>query len=158
LTPATSTFDDENEDLDKVWKQFDVQEPKKLVQRHMFLGSDNESMTTLQEFLRQRIVEGNGETVYHVGFEDTKSMKFTLDDWNRAYGRLVEAAKEVGASCELLCTKNVGGPLEIQGKPDDKDCHGKILIRRIPQEADENIETRIVVVGNGKNPLQSQQN
>jgi len=158
MTPATSNFDDENENLEMVWKQFDVEEPKKNVERHMFLGDGDDSLTELRDWLRQRIAEGNGEAVYHLGFEDTKSMNFTLDEWNKAYGRLVEAAKESNASCELLCTKNIGGPLEVQGKPDGKDCHGKVLVRKIPQAADENIETRIVVVGNGKNPSRPEQN
>jgi hypothetical protein len=153
LSPrASEVFDeDHNKNIDAMWEHFGAAQPtKKQVDRQTFLGSDPESMSMLQDCLRQRIEGGNGETVYHLGFEDNASMRFTLDEWNTAYGRLVDAAKAVDASCELLCSKNVGGLLEIQGRPGDKDCHGKVLIRKIPQTNDENIETRIVVVGNGR--------
>lgn len=117
----------------------------------MFLGPEDSSLPLLERFVRKRVDEGCGETVLHLGFEsNADSMGLTIDDWNVAYPRLERAAGNVGCASRVLYTKNVGGPEEVGAKSDkDKDCSGKILIRKVPATADENIETRIVVVGNG---------
>ena len=122
--------------------------------KDMFLGDDEDtSALLLENLVRRRVEEGSGETVFHLGFENNAdSMGLALDDWNVAYARLERAAKAAGAACRLLYTKNVGGPEEVGGEKKsekDKDCSGKILIRKVPATADENIETRVVVVGNG---------
>jgi Iap family predicted aminopeptidase len=55
-------------------------------------------------------------------------------------------------------TKNVGGEVEAESttnKPDKAgECSGKILIRRVPTNVEDVIETRIAVVGNGKSAWQ----
>lgn len=120
--------------------------------RDMFLGDEDTSMPLLEKFVRKRVEEGSGETVLHLGFENVDSMGLTIDDWNVAYSRLERAAKSAGAACRLLYTRNVGGPEEVAAakkSEKDKDCSGKVLIRKVPVTADENIETRVVVVGNG---------
>lgn len=95
-----------------------------------------------------------GEAVFDLGYENNgESMELSLEDWNAAYKRLVDAAKSAGADCQLLLTKNVGGEVEaesIASKPEKKGgCNGKILIRRVPNHVEDVIETRIAVVGNG---------
>lgn len=122
------------------------------------LGSDDDTLRKLGDVITERIEEGAGETVFDLGFENSgESMQLTLDEWNIAYPRLVEAAKKVRADCQLLLTTNVGGKEEAESTATnptkDKSCSGKILIRRIPDKIEDVIETRIAVVGNGKLPV-----
>lgn len=148
---SATTTHDELDDLAE-WADFnDGEAAPKMPLKDMFLGPEDASMPLLERFVRKRVDEGSGETVLHLGFEsNSESMSLTIDDWNVAYPRLERAAGNVGCACRVLYTKNVGGPEEVDTKSDkDKDCSGKILIRKIPATADENIETRIVVVGNG---------
>lgn len=123
--------------------------------KDLVLGSDDDSLQKLGDVIVERIEEGAGETVFDLGFENSgESMQLTLDEWNKAYARLVEAAKKVRADCQLLLTTNVGGKEEAESTatspPKDKSCSGKILIRRIPARVEDVIETRIAVVGNGE--------
>jgi GTPase len=102
----------------------------------------------------ERLEEGFGETVFELGFEHNgDSMNLQLDEWNRAYDRLVEAAKKVQGSSQLLITHNVGGDKELATAPAKaakaKGCNGKVLLRKIPSRIEDVIETRIAVVGNG---------
>ena len=108
----------------------------------------------LQAIVSERIEEGFGETVFEVGFENSgESMQLGLDDWNKAYARLDEAAKGVRADCQLLLTKHVGGDKEAASTATSqekvKHCSGKVLVRQKPQNIEDVIETRIAVVGNG---------
>ncbi|KAL7815549.1 P-loop containing nucleoside triphosphate hydrolase protein [Trichoderma gracile] len=129
--------------------------------KDLVLGSDGDSLQKLGDVIVERIEEGGGETVFDLGFENSgESMQLTLDEWNKAYARLVEAARKVRADCQLLLTTNVGGKEEAESTttspPKDKSCSGKILIRRIPARVEDVIETRIAVVGNvdaGKSSL-----
>ncbi|KAL6809601.1 P-loop containing nucleoside triphosphate hydrolase protein [Trichoderma sp. SZMC 28015] len=129
--------------------------------RDLVLGSDDDTLRKLGDVITERIEEGAGETVFDLGFENSgESMQLTLDEWNIAYPRLVEAAKKVRADCQLLLTTNVGGKEEAESTATnptkDKSCSGKILIRRIPDKIEDVIETRIAVVGNvdaGKSSL-----
>lgn len=119
------------------------------------LGSDDTSLQKLETIIGERLLEGFGETVFEIGFEDSgDSMQLTPDEWKKAYTNLEAAAKRVRADCDLLLTKNVGGEREAASTatkpPKDKSCSGKILIRQNPAKVDDVIETRIAVVGNGK--------
>lgn len=119
------------------------------------LGSDDDTLKKLGDVIVERIEEGAGETVFDLGFENSgESMQLTLEEWKKAYERLVEAARRVRADCQLLLTTNVGGKEEAESTATsptkDKSCSGKILIRRIPDKIEDVIETRIAVVGNGK--------
>jgi len=80
-------------------------------------------------------------------------MRLTRDEWDVALERLKAVAKKQNADCDVLLTKNVGGEVEAEstaaGGDKDNDCSGKILIRRAPNSAEDVIETRIAVVGNG---------
>lgn len=122
--------------------------------RDLVLGTDDQTFKGLCDVIQERVDEGIGETVFELGYENNgEPMNLTLDDWNVAYKRLVDAAKAVGADCDLLLTKNVGGKLEAESaanKPEKGGCNGKILIRRVPTNVEDVIETRIAVVGNGK--------
>lgn len=123
--------------------------------KDLVLGSDDDTLRKLGDVIIERIEEGAGETVFDLGFENSgESMQLTLDEWNTAHTRLVEAAKRVRADCQLLLTSNVGGKEEaeslVTNPTKDKSCSGKILIRRIPDKIEDVIETRIAVVGNGK--------
>lgn len=152
--PATTTTHDELDDLAE-WADFNEggAAPHKTSLKDMFLGGDEEaSAALLEDVVRRRVTEGGGETVFHLGFEsNADSMGLTPEEWGIAYGRLERAAGKVGAACRLLYTRNVGGEEEVCGekREKDKDCSGKVLIRKVPATADENIETRVVVVGNG---------
>ena len=118
--------------------------------RELLLGTDDTTLQKLVELITERLDEGHGETLFEVGFENNgDSMHLAKDDWKAAFARLQEAAKAAHASCQLLLTKNVGGDVEGSTNAKDKDCSGKVLIRRNPATVEEVIETRIAVVGNG---------
>lgn len=115
-------------------------------------------MRRLRDVLAERVEEGSGETVFELGYEDGgEPMRFTRDEWDVAYGRLADVARQdsVAADCEILITKNVGGDKEAVpadapvAKNKDAWCTGKVLIRRKPPTVEQVIETRIAVVGNG---------
>jgi GTPase len=121
----------------------------------MVLASDGDTLQKLQDTFADRLEEGFGETVFELGYENNgDSMNLSLDDWNKAYARVVEAAKRVRADCDLLLTHNVGGdkeaPAPAQPTSKSKGCNGKILIRQVPNRIEDVIETRIAVVGNGE--------
>jgi len=112
-------------------------------------ADDTESLQKLADIIEERLDEGHGETVFDIGFENNgEGMRLTPEEFESAYKRLAEAARTaLQADCQLLLTKNVGG--ELDGTPTkDKDCSGKVMIRRKPATAEEVIETRIAVVGN----------
>ncbi|KAF9877973.1 GTP-binding protein 1 [Colletotrichum karsti] len=129
--------------------------------KDLLLGTDDDALEKLKVIIEERIVEGHGETVFEVGFENNgDSMALSLEQWNAAYTRVQSAAKRIRADCQLLITKNVGGDVEASstatksGK--DSHCSGKIMIRQTPATVEDVIETRIAVVGNvdaGKSSL-----
>ncbi|KIE01608.1 GTP-binding protein 1, partial [Metarhizium majus ARSEF 297] len=153
---ATSSANDaeHHEELDELFDNLDLADTApRIPLRDLVLGTDDHTFEKLHDVIAERIEEGMGETVFELGYENNgDSMKLTADDWNTAYKRLVAAAKAAGADCELLLTKNVGGEVEAEStanKPDKGGgCNGKILIRRVPTNVEDVIETRIAVVGN----------
>jgi hypothetical protein len=153
---ATEPNDQHHAELDELFDNLDLADsvPRKPL-KEMLLGSDDDSFQQLTEVLTERLEENYGETVFEIGYEPNgDSMKLNMEDWNRAYERLELAAKQVRSDCDLLLTKNVGGDKEATStteKPSkDKSCSGKILIRQNPAKNEDVIETRIAVVGNGK--------
>ncbi|OIW22778.1 P-loop containing nucleoside triphosphate hydrolase protein [Coniochaeta ligniaria NRRL 30616] len=117
--------------------------------RDLLLSTDAPSLHKLTDVITERLAEGFGETVFEIGFENNgDSMKLTLDEFNTAYKRLVEAAKGAGADCQLLLTKNVGGELEGTTTGKERDASGKVMVRQVPRTVEDVIETRIAVVGN----------
>ncbi|KHO01205.1 GTP-binding protein 1 [Metarhizium album ARSEF 1941] len=143
-----------HEELDELFDHLDLADTApRIPLRDLVLGTDEQTFEKLRHLIADRIEEGMGETVFELGFENNgDSMNLAVNDWRAAHKRLVDAAKAAGAACELLLTKNVGGKLEAEGtiKRPDKGggCSGKILIRRIPTNVEDVIETRIAVVGN----------
>jgi GTPase len=116
------------------------------------------SIQRLSEVAQTRIDEGYGETLFDLGLEDNgESMGFDPSQWKTALERLQEAAQAIPAECRVLLTYNVGGPEEAQTRnPRIQDAWGKVLIRQVPETAEEVIETRVAVVGNvdaGKSTL-----
>lgn len=116
---------------------------------------DETALNKLTEVIEERLLEGHGEAVLDLGFENNgDSMRLTREEWDFSLARLAGAAKKFRAECDVLLTKGVGGKAEAEstanGK-DAKDCTGKILIRQTPDTVESVIETRIAVVGNGKN-------
>ncbi|KAI2468983.1 P-loop containing nucleoside triphosphate hydrolase protein [Annulohypoxylon bovei var. microspora] len=117
-------------------------------------ADDATAQQKLSEHIDERILEGHGEAVFDLGFENNgESMHLTREEWDIAFNRLKETAKKVRGDCDILLTKNVGGDAEaestksgIQSK--DIDCTGKILVRLAPSTIEDVIETRIAVVGN----------
>lgn len=124
----------------------------------LLLASDEASLKKLQDVVAERIDEGMGEGVFEIGYENSGDcMELTVDEWHRAYDRLVGAAKSIRVDCELLLTKNVGSDVEVGSSADKTKataaCSGKLLLRRVPERVEHVIETRIAVVGNGICPL-----
>ncbi|KAI6090279.1 P-loop containing nucleoside triphosphate hydrolase protein [Hypoxylon rubiginosum] len=117
-------------------------------------ADDAAAQQKLSDHITQRLLEGHNEAVFDLGFENNgDSMRFTLGQWNVALDRLKQTAKSVGADCDVLLTKNLGGEVEAEStaagnQSKDTDCTGKILIRRAPSSIEDVIETRIAVVGN----------
>lgn len=121
--------------------------------KHLLLDDSEASSKQLKELLEARLEEGHGETLFDLGLEDSgESMAFTKQDWDVAHRRVLDVAKDLTAECRILMTRNVGGEHDVETPEKDKGLSGKLLIRRIPQEIDDVIETRIAVVGNGMRP------
>ncbi|POR33408.1 GTP-binding protein 1 [Tolypocladium paradoxum] len=145
---------DHHEELDKLFDNLDLDDTApRIALKDLLLGSDEASHKKLEDLIAERIEEGMGETVFELGYENNgDSMKLTLEEWNTAYRRLVQAAKGICADCGLLLTKNVGGDVEAASTANksgkETACSGKILIRRVPSNVEDVIETRIAVVGN----------
>jgi GTPase len=144
---------DHHAELDDLLDSLDLSDSGPRIRlRELLLSADDESLRQLVGVITERLAEGHGETVFEIGFENNgDSMLLTRDEWDVAYKRLLDAAKQAKADCQLLLTKNVGG--DVEGKPTagkDKSCSGKIMVRQVPSTAEEVIETRIAVVGNGR--------
>ncbi|KAH8719806.1 GTP-binding protein 1 [Beauveria bassiana] len=152
-TPADST--EHHEELDDLFDGLDLADTtSRRLMKPLLLGSDEESIEQLQNILVERIVEGLGEAILELGYEDNgEPMDLTLGLWNIAYKRIELAAKNIDAVCLLLLTSNVGGEAEAASTPaapaKGKSCTGKVLLRRAPKKIEDAIETRIAVVGNG---------
>ena len=129
--------------------------PVKLRELLLSPNSDVDALQKLADIVEERLLEGHGEAVFDIGFENNgEGMKLSRDEWDVAYKRLAEAGKKQRADAQLLLTKNVGG--ELDGTPTKDGCSGKVMIRRVPGTVEEVIETRIAVVGNvdaGKSSL-----
>ncbi|KAI1465229.1 P-loop containing nucleoside triphosphate hydrolase protein [Daldinia caldariorum] len=117
-------------------------------------SDDTTAQQKLSEYINERLLEGHGEAVFDLGFENNgESMRLTRDEWDIALDRLKGTAKKTSADCDVLLTKNVGGDVEAESttagnQSKDTDCTGKILIRQNPPTIEQVIETRIAVVGN----------
>ncbi|KAI9860789.1 MAG: hypothetical protein M1813_005712 [Trichoglossum hirsutum] len=117
----------------------------------LLAGADSEErLAQLSDILRNRIEEGNGETLFELGYEDSgESMALTKDEWEVAMERLQVAAAALNADCQVLITRNVGGDREVETVSEkDKHADGKVMIRRKPDTVEDVIELRIAVVGN----------
>lgn len=156
-TDAAAAAADHHEELDELFDNLDLADtaPRTSL-RELLLATDDESLKKLEHVITERTEEGYGEAVFELGFENNgDSMQLTLEEWNTAYARLIQAAAGVRADGELLLTKNVGGDKEAASMADnksnkDKSCSGKVLIRQNPASIEDVIETRIAVVGNGE--------
>ena len=113
----------------------------------------DESLEQLIDVLRKRMLEGNGETLFDLGQEDNgESMSFSKEQWDVALDRIRKAAETQAAECKILMTRNVGGDEDVEPLNEkDKSCMGKVMIRQEPETAEDVIELRIAVVGNGMN-------
>ncbi|KAK1992124.1 elongation factor Tu GTP binding domain-containing protein [Colletotrichum falcatum] len=149
-------------ELDELFDNLDLAEATPGVRlRDLLLATDDDddALQKLEGVIRERILEGHGETVFDLGFENSgESMGLSLEQWNAAHARLRDAAKRIRADCRTLITKNVGGDVEAPSAKPAKDshCSGKIMIRQAPATVEDVIETRIAVVGNvdaGKSSL-----
>ncbi|KAI1460532.1 P-loop containing nucleoside triphosphate hydrolase protein [Annulohypoxylon moriforme] len=115
---------------------------------------DATAQQKLGEHIDERLLEGHGEAVFDLGFENNgESMRLTREEWDIALNRLKETAKKVRGDCDILLTENVGGDAEAESTKlgntsKSTDCTGKILVRQAPLTIENVIETRIAVVGN----------
>ncbi|KAI9790744.1 MAG: hypothetical protein M1816_004885 [Peltula sp. TS41687] len=123
--------------------------------KELLLDSSADAEETLHQLvgnLRDRLLEGHGETLFDLGLEDNgESMGLTKADWDSAWERLQRAATILSADCRILMTRNVGREEEVESitsKEKDKSATATIMIRRRPESVEEVIETRIAVVGN----------
>ncbi|KAK5655717.1 hypothetical protein OQA88_5254 [Cercophora sp. LCS_1] len=145
------TAEEQHEELDDFLENLNLSDPAPGVRlRELLLSTadDADAFKQLVDIVDLKLGEGHGETVFEIGFENNGDcMQLTKDEFDAAYKRLGEAAKKLNADCQLLLTKNVGG--ELDGAPTkDKECSGKVMVRRAPDKVEEVIETRIAVVGN----------
>jgi len=110
-----------------------------------------DSVKQLTQYVTGRLDEGHGEMLFDLGLEDNgDTMGFSLEDWNFAYERLVEASAAAKADCRILMTRNVGGEGNVGPNGKDTSCSGKVMVRRKPESVNDVIESRIAVVGNGE--------
>ncbi|KAG5918816.1 hypothetical protein E4U61_001431 [Claviceps capensis] len=153
-TTSKPSHTDHHEELDELFDHLDLADTApRIPLKDLVLGDGDDNFQQLRHVITERIEEGMGEAVFELGYENNgESMELSLEDWNAAYNRLVDAAKSAGADCQLLLTKNVGGKVKaesIASKPEKNGgCNGKVLIRRVPSRVEDVIETRIAVVGN----------
>lgn len=124
--------------------------------KQLLLEQNEDNDRRLKELLDSRLQEGHGECLFDVGLEDSgEGMGLSREDWDAAYARVVEVAKQLRAETRILMTRNAGGEHDVKTeekereKDKDKGVSGKLLVRRVPEEIDDVIETRIAVVGNG---------
>ncbi|OHE92147.1 elongation factor Tu GTP binding domain-containing protein [Colletotrichum orchidophilum] len=158
---ATDPPEHQHAELDELFDNLDLAEPTPSVRlKDLLLGTDDDAtLQKLEAVIQERILEGHGETVFELGFENNgESMGLSIEQWDKAYDRLKEAAKRIRSDCHTLITKNVGGEVEAPSAQSGKDshCSGKIMIRQTPATVEDVIETRIAVVGNvdaGKSSL-----
>ncbi|PCG95697.1 Translation elongation/initiation factor/Ribosomal, beta-barrel [Penicillium occitanis (nom. inval.)] len=161
-TTSPSVVTEEHAELD-ILDQLGLSDvPSHAKLKDVLLGTapteDENSLQILAGILQRRIDEGQGETLFDLGLEDNGDpMNLERAQWDTALERLQEAANTIPAQCRVLLTYNVGGAEEAQNRIERmKGCCGKVLIRQIPDRAEEVIETRIAVVGNvdaGKSTL-----
>lgn len=117
--------------------------------RELLLGNGDDAETKLSAVLADRILDGHGEMVFDLGYENNgDSLGFGKTDWDSAFARLTAAAKRIKADCQILLTRNVGGTTDVEGTGKGTDCTGKVMVRSQPQKVEDVIETRIAVVGN----------
>ncbi|KDN71750.1 putative elongation factor Tu GTP binding domain-containing protein [Colletotrichum sublineola] len=161
-TKVTAVPEHQHAELDELFDNLDLAEATPGVRLKDLLlapDDDDDALRKLEGVIQERILEGHGETVFELGFENSgESMGLSLEQWNAAHARLRDAAKRIRADCQTLITKNVGGDVEAPGAKPGKDshCSGKIMIRQAPATVEDVIETRIAVVGNvdaGKSSL-----
>lgn len=186
---STVPRDDTLDDLDDILDALDLDDAVPRVPMRRLLtapvsdaGTDADpNFVALTALVTERIDEGNGEVVLDLGFEHNgDTLGLTRDQWAVALARVERAADQAGADCDLLLTRNVGGPLDVVledsgaggagvtagngngnsglSAADKKrtDCTGKLMVRRRPGKVEDVIETRIAVVGNvdaGKSSL-----
>lgn len=147
-----STKHDFDAELEDILDSLDLADNDPRVPLHkLLLADDEDSLQRLVDDITSRLEDGHGETLFDLGFEHNgDSMHLNKADWDKAWDRLRAAAGKAKADCQLLLTKNVGGDVESQIAPSekDKDCGGKVLIRQNPATVENVIETRIAVVGN----------
>lgn len=150
--PSAKQSNDLEAELDDILGSLTLADKDPRVPLHkLLLDEDDESLQRLVDDIASRLEDGHGETLFDLGFEHNgDSMHLDKADWDKAWARLRAAAASASASCQLLLTKNVGGDVDSQLAPNDKDkdCSGKVLIRQNPATVEKVIETRIAVVGN----------
>lgn len=153
--PASTGHADIDAELDDILDSLDLSDQVPQAPLHnLLLLDDDATLQNLVELITLRLEDGHGETLFDIGFEHNgDSMHLNKADWERAWGRLQTAAKQVNADCQLLLTRNVEGDVDVGSiasdkSKKDKDCSGKILIRQNPASVENVIETRIAVVGN----------
>ncbi|RYP59423.1 hypothetical protein DL769_008540 [Monosporascus sp. CRB-8-3] len=152
-TSATSVIE-HHEELDILDSlDFDSSGPQVALRDLLLAPADDETaLNKLSGLVGERLLEGHGEAVFDLGFENNgDSMRLTHEEWDTALERLVDTAKKLRADCDVLLTKGVGGEVEAESTANGKelkDCTGKILIRQAPATVENVIETRIAVVGN----------
>lgn len=160
--------DDTLDELDDILDALDLDDAVPRVPMRQLLTAPESDANggALSGLLTERIDDGNGEAVLDLGFEHNgDTLGLTREQWAVALARVERAADQAGADCELLLTRNVGGPLDVvqEGTTPGStsgggstDCTGKLMVRRRPRKVEEVIETRIAVVGNvdaGKSSL-----
>ncbi|KAF2263003.1 hypothetical protein CC78DRAFT_545379 [Lojkania enalia] len=147
-TPAVLEDHDELNIIDQLGLSDDTSAHLPL--KTLLLDPAEENVAALGEYLRCRLAEGQGETLFDLGLEDNgESMDFSKEEWEQALQGLDSVCEDIKADYKLLMTRNVGGDVEV-GPLNAKETGacGKLILRHRPENVDEVIETRIAVVGN----------
>lgn len=123
--------------------------------KDLLLDTGEDAEVTLQQLsnvVQNRLLEGHGEALFDLGQEDNgESMQFSKEQWDVALDRIRRASKILRAECRILLTRNIGGLEEAEVKNEkEKGCTAKLLLRQEPETVEDVIETRIAVVGNGR--------
>ncbi|RYP36842.1 hypothetical protein DL767_003232 [Monosporascus sp. MG133] len=101
---------------------FDSSEPRVPLRDLLLAPADDETaLNKLSELIDERLLEGHGEAVFDLGFENNgDSMRLTREEWDIALARLVDTAKKLRADCTVLLTKGVGGKAEAESTANGK--------------------------------------
>lgn len=111
----------------------------------LLLEPGDENIEKLGALVKKRVLEGRGEALFDVGFDNGDSMDLNQEDFERALERLrTVAKKEVNGFITVLSKKG----LAEDGTVEKGGVTATVLVRRKPEDTQDLLEIRVAVVGN----------